>query len=82
MLIGSAHSNKKFDGLLAIRVANELIRHTHATKYLGLTVDDTLKWDLHIDYIWEKIKKNIGVMKHVKSCVSKRITGYVIRNTC
>ena len=50
MLIGSTH-NKKFDNLLAIRVGNKLIRRTHATKYLGLIVDDTLKWDLHIDYI-------------------------------
>ena len=44
MLIDSAHNDKKFDNLLAIRVGNELIRHTHVTKYLGLIVDDTLKW--------------------------------------
>ena len=25
----------------------------------------------YIDYIWKKIKKNIGFMKHVKSCVPK-----------
>ena len=36
ILIGSAHNNKKFDNLLAIRVGNELIRRTHITKYLGL----------------------------------------------
>ena len=71
MLIGSTHNNTKFDNLLAIRVGNELIRRTHANKYLGLIVDDTLKWDLHIDYISKKIKKNIGVMKHVKSCIPK-----------
>ena len=43
MLIGSAHNNKKFDNLLAIRLGNELIRRTHLTKYLGLIVDDKLK---------------------------------------
>ena len=69
MLIGSTHNNRKFDNLLAIRVGNELIRRTHFTKYLGLIVDGTLKWGLHIDYILKKIKKNIDVMKHVKSCV-------------
>ena len=71
MLIGSTHNNKKFDNLLAIRVGNELIRRTHVKKYLGLIVDDTLKWDLHIDYISKKIKKNIGLMKHVKFCIPK-----------
>ena len=71
MLIGPAHNNEKFDNLFAMRVGNELIRRTHVAMYLGLTVDDTLKWDLHVDYISKKIKKNIGVMKHVKFCVPK-----------
>ena len=71
MLMGSAYNNRKFDNLLAIRVDNKLIKRTRFTKYLGLIVDDTLKWDLHIDYISEKVKKNIGVMKHVKACVPK-----------
>ena len=60
-----------FDNLLAVRVGNELIRRTHVTKHFGFIVDDTIKWDLHIGYILKEIKKNIGVMKHVKSCVPK-----------
>ena len=71
MLMGSVYSNRKFDNLLAIRVDNTLIKRTRFTKYLGLIVDDTLKWDLHIDYISKKVKKNIGVVKHVKTCIPK-----------
>ena len=71
MFISSTHNNKKLNNLPTIRVGNELIRRTHVTIYLGLIVDDTLKWDLHIEYISKKIKKNIGVMKHVRSCVPK-----------
>ena len=56
-LIGSAHNNNKFDNLLAIRVGNKLIRDTHVTKYLGLIVEDTLKWKLHIDHISKKLKR-------------------------
>ena len=44
---------------------------THVTKYLDLIVDDTLKWDFHIDYMLKKLKKYIGVIKHVKPCVQK-----------
>ena len=69
MLIGSAHNNKKFYNLLAVTVGNELIRCTHVKSYLGLIVDDTLKWDLHIDYTLKTINKIIGAKKHVKSCV-------------
>ena len=83
MLMGSAYNNRKFDNLLAIRVYNTLIKHTRFTKYFGLIVDDTLKWHLHIDYISKKVKKIIGVMKHVKTCMcSKRFTNNVIQNTC
>ena len=71
MLIGSAHNNKKFYNLLAIRLGNELIRRVHVTKYLDLIVDDSLKWDLYFDQMSKKIKKNIGVLKHVKSYVPK-----------
>ena len=72
--MGSAYDNRKFDNLLAIRVDNTLIKRIRFTKYLGLIVDDTLKWDLHIDYvsiIYRKRLKNIGVMKHVKTRVPK-----------
>ena len=34
-------------------------------------MDDTLKCDLHIDHISKKIKKNIGIIKNVESCVPK-----------
>ena len=57
MLMSSAYNNRKFDNLLAIRVDNTLIKRTRFTKYLGLIVDDTLKWDLHIDHISKKVKK-------------------------
>ena len=46
----------KFDKLLTVKVDYKLIRRTHFTKYLRLIVDDTLKWDLHIDYI-KKLKR-------------------------
>ena len=56
-MLESAHNNKKFDNLLAIRVGDEFIRCIHVPKYLGLIVDDTLKWDLHIDYVSKKLKR-------------------------
>ena len=42
--------------IIAVRVGNELIRRTFATKYLSLIVDDTLKWDLYVDCISKKTK--------------------------
>ena len=69
MLLGSTPSILKFGMLLAIRVGDSLIRRTNCTEYLGIIVDETLSWDMHIDHISKKVKRNLGVMKHVKNCV-------------
>ena len=69
MLLGSAPSTLRFGTLLAIRVGDSLIRRTRCTKYLGIIVDETLSWDMHIDHLSRKVKINLGVMKHVKNCV-------------
>ena len=68
MLLGSAPSILRFGVLLAIRVGDSLIRRTGCTKYLGIIVDETLSWDVHIDHTSLKVKRNLGIMKHVKNC--------------
>ena len=71
MISGSNQRIKTFDGLIAIRVDDHLITRTNWTKYLVIIVDANLSWELQIDHISKKINKNIGVMKHIKSCVPK-----------
>ena len=71
MISGSYQRIKTFDGLIAIRVDGHLITRTNWTKYLGIIVDDNLSWELQFDHVSKKINKNIGVMKHIKSCVPK-----------
>ena len=43
------------------------IRRVKSVNYLGLTVDDTLTWHKHVDYISTKISKNIGIIKHLRT---------------
>ena len=68
MPLGSSSSILRFGTLFAIRVGDSLIRRTNCTKYLRIIVDETLSWDIHIDHISKKVKRNLGVMKHVKNC--------------
>ena len=35
-------------------------------------MDETLSWDMHIDHISKKVKRNIGIMKHLKNCVPSK----------
>ena len=71
MLLESSQRILKFDSLIAIRVGNNLIRRTSFVKYLGVIIDETLSWDMQIDSISKKVRKNIGVFKHVRDSVPK-----------
>ena len=71
-LLGSSPSILTFGTLLALRVGDSLIRCTNCTKYLRITVDETLSWDIHIDQISKKVKRNLGVIKHVRNCVASQ----------
>ena len=80
MISGSNQRIKTFDGLVAIRVDDHLITRTNWTKHLGIVIDDNLSWELQIDHVSKKINKNIGVMKHIKSCVPKESLIMVYRS--
>ena len=55
ILSGTAANVLKFGSLLAIRIDSYTIRRVHATKYLGVIIDDKMSWKDHIDYISLKI---------------------------
>ena len=40
-------------------------------KYLGSVVDENLIWDDHIDYIFVKIRRNIGSLKRMRLTVPR-----------
>ena len=71
ILLGSSQRRLKFSSLITIRVDNNLIRRTSFVKYLGVIIDETLSWEMQIDSISEKVRKTIGVIKHVRDSVSK-----------
>ena len=42
-----------------------------STKFLGIIVDDQLKWKQHIDYIKNKISKSIGIIYKARNYVNR-----------
>ena len=39
---------------------------------MGVIIDENLSWKNHINYIEEKIAKNIGIIKRVEHCLSEK----------
>ena len=48
--------------LLNIAIDGQLISEVDHTKFLGVIIDNGLKWTNHINYISNKISKGIGVI--------------------
>ena len=42
---------------LDLYINNQKLVKVDSCKYLGVIIDDSLKWDLHIDYICKKLLK-------------------------
>ena len=74
MIIGTSHRLNKLDSLpentpYLISINGSYIRRVKQVKYLGLIVDDKLKWEEHIEYISSKIIRNIGVLKRTRAFI-------------
>ena len=40
---------------------NSILQQVHFTNFLGIIIDDKLKWANHISYIKNKIAKDMGI---------------------
>jgi len=49
-----------------IRIENTPIERIHATRFLGVIIDDQLSWSPHISHVANKVSKSIGILNKVK----------------
>ncbi len=68
MLIGTHQALQK---MLDIRVHinNEFHARVSLTKYIGMYIDENLKWNVHIDNIIPRISTKIGVFRSLRKII-------------
>ena len=74
MVIGTLKRLNQLDSspestLYAIVVDGQEVRRVKISKYLGMMVDDKLVWDQHVDYIFSKITRNIGILNRIRHII-------------
>ena len=55
-----------------ITIRNENIRETNSIKFLGIIVDNKLKWHEHIIYIKNKVSRAIGIICKARKYANKQ----------
>ena len=75
MIIGSSEKLRKiYTPMVQIphfRVNGNNIDLVKETKYLGLIIDENLKWESNVKYTQKKIFRAIGLLKYAKHNVQR-----------
>ena len=59
------------DGTMLLTLNGLVIKRAKETKFLGVIVDENLKWDVHTKYLNSKLKCEIGKLNRIKKCIPK-----------
>ena len=46
------------------------MKHCDAFKYLGIVLDNSLSFNLHIDYVKKKVSKTLGMFSRIRSSLT------------
>ncbi len=68
MQIGTYQSIAKMPNLMT-HIKNESIKKVSMSEYLGMYIDENLKWDKHINVMIHKISAKIGILRSLRRIV-------------
>ena len=68
MLVGTQQALEKFKDV-NIRIGNQKVKKVQSTKYLGIHIDENLRWTNHVDCMVKKISSKIGILRKLKRTV-------------
>ena len=63
-----------------LEIGGKPIGQVETAKLLGVTIDETLTWDVQISKVRAKISKKIGLLKRLKKCMPQK-TLYMLYNS-
>ena len=69
MLIGSRQRLSTFHNPPSLMINGAPITRVTSTKSLGVHIDQTLSWNVHVENLCKKIASGIGALKRVRSFV-------------
>ena len=65
-------NNTKSDVKLEIRMNETIIRETQTVKYLGILIDNDLKWNTHISHVSNIVSRNIGIISRSRHFLTEK----------
>ena len=69
MVIGTEQMLTQMGSIRKFKIGSSYLKRVVKTKFLGLSIDDNLGWEEHIDYICCKTKWNVGIISRTKGVI-------------
>ena len=66
-----ARTDRTYDNLLSLKLCNKKLNKVSKVKFLGVIIDEKLKWEDHIDHLQQKLKLSIVMIKRIKKFIPK-----------
>jgi len=54
-----------------LNIGDDIIEEAHVAKFLGMFIDSKLDWNVHLDYVKNKLNSSLYAMRRVKHILSK-----------
>ena len=65
-------TKQKSDVKLDIRMNGTIIKETQTVKYLDILIDNSLKWNTHINHISNIVSRNIGIISRSRHFLTEK----------
>ena len=66
-----ARTDSTYDRLLSLKLCDKKLKKVSKVKFLGVIIDEKLKWEAHIEHLQKKLKLSIIMIKGVKKFIPK-----------
>ena len=70
-VVYSSKNSRKKDSDLKLVINGQCINKVSSCKYLGVHIDDVAKWNVHIDYIYNKLIKFTSIFYKMRTILPK-----------
>ena len=58
---------------MELRIGTEAIEREAHFKYLGVFLDDTLKFEYHLENLYNNTCSKVGVLRKVRDCLDQKL---------
>ena len=56
-----------------VKIGDEIIKQVSETKFLGITIDNKLSWDTHINKLSKKVSCATGILNRIKDNIPSEL---------